>query len=49
MPSQRKKGLKLVGAFVEESTYKALKTEAKRRGLSLAELVRQLIQNHLAR
>ncbi len=47
MPSQRKKGLKLVGAYVDEDVYKALKAEAKRRDIGLADLIRQLIQQHL--
>ncbi len=40
MANQRKKGLKLVGAFVDEKVHKALKAEAKRRGVTLAELLR---------
>lgn len=40
MANQRKKGLKLVGAYVTEKVHKALKAEAKRRGITLAELLR---------
>ena len=47
MPSQRKEGQKLVGAFVPEETYKALKKEAKRRNLTLADLIRELIAEYL--
>jgi hypothetical protein len=42
-----KKGLKLAGAYVGEETYKRLKAEAKRRGMALADLIRQLIQEYL--
>ena len=49
MPSQRKKGLKLIGAFVPDATYKALKAAAKKRGLPMAELVRELIQKYLGK
>lgn len=47
MPSQRKKGLKLVGAFVPEADYKKLKAEAKRRGMTVADLVREKIAEYL--
>lgn len=40
MANQRKKGLKMIGAFVDEKVHKALKAEAKRRGITLAELLR---------
>jgi hypothetical protein len=33
--------------YLEASQLKALKTEARRRGISLAELFRQLVQSHL--
>jgi hypothetical protein len=40
MPSQRKKGLKLAGAYVSEKTWKALRDEAKRQGVTVADLIR---------
>jgi hypothetical protein len=44
MPNQRKKGLKLAAAFVQEKTYKRLQAEAKRQGISLADLLRREIE-----
>lgn len=35
--------------YIEASQLRALKTEAKARGISLAEMFRQLVQGHLER
>ena len=47
MPNQRKRGKKLVGAFMPEAEKKMLEAAAERKGLTLADLVRQLIDKHL--
>jgi hypothetical protein len=44
MPNQRKKGQKLIGAFVREETHKRMKAEAKRLGVTVSELVRRLLE-----
>lgn len=49
MANQRKKGQKLIGAFVTEKVHKALKAEARRRGITLADLLREEIAHLAAR
>lgn len=46
MPNQRKKGQKLIGAFVTEQTLARMKAEAKKRGITVSELVRQLLEEN---
>ncbi|MEO6052855.1 MAG: hypothetical protein ABIP97_02480 [Chthoniobacterales bacterium] len=47
MPSQRKKGLKLLGAFVTEDVHAAFNKKAESRGLDAAALLRELIEKYL--
>ena len=49
MPSQRKKGLKLLGAFVSEEEHKRFNELAKSRGKNAAEMLRELIENFLSK
>lgn len=43
--NQRKKGQKLVGAYVSTKAHKAMEDEAKRRGITLAALLRELVDS----
>lgn len=47
MPSQRKKGLKLLGAFVTEKQHADFSKKAKARGKDNATLLRELIERYL--
>jgi hypothetical protein len=47
MANQRKKGKKLVGAHLDESERKWLKDEATRRGISVAEIFREIIRERM--
>jgi predicted DNA-binding protein len=49
MPSQRKKGLKLLGAFVTEEEHKRFNELAKSRGKNAAEMLRDLIEKFLSK
>ncbi|HEV2210253.1 MAG TPA: hypothetical protein VG167_15860 [Verrucomicrobiae bacterium] len=49
MPNQRKAGLKLVGAYLAPRERAQLKAEAKRRGLTVADLVRELVKEYIRR
>ena len=48
MPNQRKKGIKLMSAYVSGEQHKAMLEEARRRQMSLADLVREMINNYAA-
>jgi hypothetical protein len=49
MPNQRKKGLKLIGAYLPEREVNHLADEAKRRGLNSADLIREQLAEYLKR
>lgn len=40
MPNQRKRGKRLVGAYVSEGQLEALKAEAKLRGINVSDLIK---------
>ena len=45
MPGQRKKGKKLVGFYEWETNINELEKEAKRRGQTISELMKELTQS----
>jgi hypothetical protein len=47
MPNQRKKDMKLVGTFVDKKVKKAFDDKAKSKGLTSADLMRELIDKLL--
>lgn len=47
MPNQRKKGAQLFGAYVTGDQYKKLKASAKKRKLTLADLLREFVRAYL--
>jgi len=47
MANQRKEGKKLIGAYLEKPQRERLKAEAKRRGITVADLVRESISQYI--
>jgi predicted DNA-binding protein len=47
MANQRKEGKKLIGAYLEKPQRERLKAEAKRRGITVADLVRDSINEYI--
>lgn len=45
MPNQRRKDLKKVGFYVSGSFKKRLEKEAKRRGIAVADLIRDMLKD----
>ena len=48
MPNQRKKGLKFVGAWVDEALAEELRELAESRGVSVTTIARELFARHAA-
>ena len=48
MPNQRKKGLKFVGAWVDEALAEELRELAESRGISVTTIARELFARHAA-
>lgn len=46
-PNQRKKGKKIVGAWVEPALYDAVKKKADETGVPMTEVMRNLIEEYL--
>jgi hypothetical protein len=49
MPNQRKAGTRLVGAYLEAVDQERLVAEARRRGMTVADLVRELVKDYIGR